>query len=185
MRADSTTTLANLPSIEAAPARPGPTPPLLVEDVVARWWAIMPFVAVGTVCTIAGGLVAAVSRPTNFGHGPWLAAYLVLVGGVGQIGLGAGQALLAGRVPSQGVVRVEVVSWNAGLLGVIIGTLVPSPLLTTVGSAATALALTLFVRSVRTPGRLAPLARGAFLALAVTLLVSLPIGVVLTWARHG
>jgi hypothetical protein len=146
---------------------------------------IMPFVVVGTVCTVAGGLVAAVSRPTEFGHGPWLAAYLVLVGGVGQIGLGAGQALLAGGVPNRGVVRVEVVSWNVGLLGVVIGTLAPSPLLTTVGSAATALTLTLFVRSARAPGRLAPLARGAFLALAVTLLVSLPIGVVLAWARHG
>ena len=144
-----------------------------------------PFVVVGTICTIAGGLTAAVSRPTDFGHGPWLAAYLVLVGGVGQIGLGAGQALLAGGVPSQGIVRVEVTSWNVGLLGVVAGTLVPSPLLTTVGSVATALALTLLVRSAHAPGRPVSWMRGIFLALAVTLILSTPIGVVLAWARHG
>lgn len=145
----------------------------------------MPFVVVGTVHTIAGGLVAAVSRPTDFGRGPWLAAYLVLVGGVGQIGLGASQALLGGGVPSRDIVRVEVVSWNVGLLGVVTGTLLSSPLLTTCGSAATALALALFIRGARAPGRMAPLARGVFLALAITLLVSTPIGVVLAWARHG
>ena len=102
----STTTLATrLPSVEAAPAGPEPAAPPLAEVVAARWSTIMPFVVVGTTCTIAGGLVTAVSRPTDFGHGPWLAAYLVLVGGVGQIGLGAGQALLTGGVPSGRIVR--------------------------------------------------------------------------------
>lgn len=170
-------------AIEAAPA-PSVLPPLL-EVIVARWSAILPFVVVGSVLTIVGGLVAAVTRPTDFGSGPWLAAYLVLVGGVAQIGLGAGQALLGDSTPSRGIVRVEATSWSVGLLGVVVGTLVPSPLVTTLGSAATALALALFLRNARASGRPCSWARGMFLALAVTLLVSMPIGVVLAWTRHG
>ena len=48
-----------------------------------------------------GGAVAAVSDPFSFEQGSWLAAFLVLVGGVVQIALGAGQAALVGGAVEQ------------------------------------------------------------------------------------
>ena len=41
------------------------------------------------ICSVAlGGLVAAVAQPLDLAHGSWLAAYLVLVGGVAQGAMG-------------------------------------------------------------------------------------------------
>lgn len=62
--------------------RPAPSPPI-------------PFIATGGTLVVAGGLVAAVNSAAPFAHGSWLAAYLVLVGGVAQIALGVGAAALA------------------------------------------------------------------------------------------
>ena len=42
-------------------------------------------VAVASALIVAGGLVAAVDGAAPFAHGSWLAAYLVLVGGVAQL----------------------------------------------------------------------------------------------------
>jgi len=165
-------------------AEPASTP-LRADEVLARWPAILPFLVFGTLYTIAGGLVAAVSRPLELGHGSWVAAYLVLAGGVGQIGLGVGQGLVAESRPSRSIVRVEASAWNVGLVGVIVGTLVSSPFATTLGSAVSAVALILFVRTARAPGGPATRARWLVLALAAALLVSTPVGVVLAWARHG
>src|SRR3546814_20131767 len=52
------------------------------------------------------------SSDLGFEHGSWLAAYLVLVGGVAQIALGGGQAWLADRVPRARTTRTEAWSWN-------------------------------------------------------------------------
>jgi hypothetical protein len=49
------------------------------------------FLASASVLIVAGGAVAAVNSAAPFGHGSWLAAYLVLVGGVSQVVLGAGR----------------------------------------------------------------------------------------------
>jgi len=49
------------------------------------------FLASASVLIVAGGAVAAVNSAAPFGHGSWLAAYLVLVGGVSQGVLGAGR----------------------------------------------------------------------------------------------
>ena len=54
------------------------------DRLLACWSVVGPFVLVGSVCIVAGGLVAAVSRPSGFELGSWLAAYLVLVGGVAE-----------------------------------------------------------------------------------------------------
>lgn len=42
-------------------------------------WA---FTAVARTMIVAGGVVAAINSAAPFAHGSWLAAYLVLVGGV-------------------------------------------------------------------------------------------------------
>ena len=62
----------------------------------ARW-----FVAAGSSCVVVGGLVAAATGPTGFEDGSWVAAYLVLVGGVAQIALGVGQQLVGALAVKQ------------------------------------------------------------------------------------
>jgi hypothetical protein len=51
-------------------------------------------VALGGELIVAGGIVAAVNSASPFGHGSWLAAYLVLVGGVSQVVLSIGALAL-------------------------------------------------------------------------------------------
>ncbi|HRW41812.1 MAG TPA: hypothetical protein P5193_09740, partial [Microthrixaceae bacterium] len=92
-----------------------PDDTVAAEILLERWPSARPFVVVGAVAVVAGGAVAAVTRPTGFELGPWLAAFLVLVGGVAQIALGAGQAWVADRVPASATVRSELAVWNVGL----------------------------------------------------------------------
>lgn len=155
------------------------------DDLIARWPAARPFVVVGSVCTIAGGLVAAVTRPTGFEPGSWLAAYLVLVGGVAQIALGVGQAWLAGEPPRQAEVRAEVVTWNLAVASTVAGTLVPAPILTTLGGIATVVALGRFLAGVRTVGVASRTARTLYRGFAAIVLVSTPVGLALAWIRHA
>ena len=153
--------------------------------VMTRWPAARPFVIVGSAATIAGGVVAAVTRPTGFELGSWLAAYLVLVGGVAQITLGTAQAWMADAPPGAGAVRVELISWNVAMVATILGSILAVPALTTVGGAASIVALGLFLRGVR---HAAPTVRRSVLAyrmVVVVVLVSTPIGVALAWVRHG
>ncbi|MBS7547854.1 hypothetical protein [Dietzia massiliensis] len=48
------------------------------EFTRSHWRAMREFVLVGLTAIIAGGLVAAVTGPTGFDEGSWVAAYLVL-----------------------------------------------------------------------------------------------------------
>jgi hypothetical protein len=160
-------------------------PGLSGDDLIARWPAVRPFVVIGVACTVAGGLVAAVTRPTGFERGPWLAAYLVLVGGVAQIALGAGQAWLADRPPRPREVRAEVTSWNLGVVATILGTLASAPAVTTVGGIASSVALVLFLRGVHTTGSTPRWARFVYRGVAAVVLVSIPVGLALAWIRHG
>lgn len=154
-------------------------------EVIERWKSTRAFVIIGSICIVAGGLVAAVTGPTDFAHGSWLAAYLVLVCGVVQIALGAGQAWLADRAPPHRSTKREAWSWNTGAALVVVGTLASLPILTSLGGMASAVALGLFLRGVRTV-RSAP--RGAALlyrGIAALVLVSIPVGLALAWTRHG
>ena len=65
-----------------------------------RWSSIVPMLAAGGVSIVAGGVVAAVTGPTDWDHGSWVAAFLVLVAGVAQLGVGAGQAQLVPVAPT-------------------------------------------------------------------------------------
>ena len=149
-----------------------------------------PFVVVGAVAVVAGGAVAAVTRPTGFELGPWLAAFLVLVGGVAQIALGAGQAWVADRVPASATVRSELAVWNVGLAATMAGSLLPAPLLTALGAVAVLIALALFLSATRphldAAAAVAPRwARILYPLGIVVVLISTPIGLVLSWTRHG
>lgn len=67
-------------------------------------------VAAGTMI-VAGGLVAAINSAAPFAHGSWLAAYLVLVGGVAQLLLGVGCLVLPEPRLSA---RLRRASWGCG-----------------------------------------------------------------------
>lgn len=152
---------------------------LTVSPVVA------PFLAVGITATVAGGLIAAASRPAGWDRGPWVAAFLVLVVGIGQGGLAIGQAAF-GLTPTRRVVVYELLSINLGAALVIGGTLLSSPLTATVGSLLFGAALVLVARGAMRsiPGFSPGLSGRMFVALLAVLVVSVPVGVCLTWLRH-
>lgn len=147
---------------------------------------LLPFLVVGTVCVIAGGLVSAATAPSPSELGSWAAAYLVLVGGVAQIGLGAGPALFGARA-SQRTVLAEIVGWNLGNAAVIAGTLAGVGVVVDLGGAALLVVLVLLLRAVLTAG-VAPAGRDrwlqrSYVALVVLLIVSIPVGLVLERLR--
>lgn len=145
---------------------------------------MVPVAAVGTVAIIAGGLAAAVTRPAGWSDGSWVAAYLVLVTGVGQIGLGVGQSLLAQR-PSRARLAAQLVLLNAGSALVVLGTLVDQPPVVTAGGVVLVAGLVLFATAPRRDGRLDRVrgVLGLYLGLLAVLIVSIPIGLALSWIR--
>jgi hypothetical protein len=147
------------------------------------WRAHEPLFAVGGASIIAGGLTAAVTGPTGWGHGSWTAAFLVLVAGAAQVGLGAGQAHLAPQPDLARLAAVQCVLWNAGCLLVIAGTLRPSPAVTSIGGAPLVATLVMSAWAIRRGARPSRLAL-AHLVLLTVLLVSIPIGMALAWSRH-
>lgn len=162
----------------------------LDHDEATIWSGIRWFVAVGSFCIVVGGLVAAVTGPTGFEDGSWVAAYLVLVGGVAQITLGVGQQLVGASAPRPGVLWTELVGWNVGMVATVGGTLASEPLLTTVGGIATAVALVSFLtvrtgRPSKTRIRQADVVNIGYRGMAAFVLVSIPVGVSLAWFRHG
>lgn len=153
--------------------------------LVTRWPAARPFVGLGATSVVAGGLIAAATRPTHFELGSWLAAYLVLVGGVAQIALGAGQAWIADQPPSARVVRAEILLWNVALGATVIGSVTSAPVATSVGVVATVLALGLFLRGVGARAHAMRWLRWAYRGVIVVVLIGAPIGLALAWTRHG
>lgn len=150
-----------------------------------RTAAAVPFAALGIGCAIAGGLASAVIAPHPTPHGAWAVAYLVLVGGIAQVGLGIGQALLAPKPPARRLVVAQVAAWNLGNAAVLGGTLSGVPPVADVGGAVLVVGLALLILGGRGGSRdgRARWFRHGFQALVVLLLVSIPAGLVL--ARIG
>ena len=144
--------------------------------------SLLPFVLVGVVGIVAGGLVAAVSRPLGWDHGSWASAYLVLVVGVAQIGLGAGQAAFATSTVPKSRIQAQLALVNGASALVIGGTLLDSPITVTVGCALFVAALVLFASSAATGG-VERSFRLLYVALLVLLIVSTPVGIALSWLR--
>lgn len=146
--------------------------------------AALPFLALGAAAVVAGGSVAAVTRPTDFEEGSWLAAYLVLVGGVALIGLGVGQALFAPRAPTRATTLWQLSGWVVSGAAVVTGTLTSEPLITVIGGAVLLAVLASFVASVR-GSEAHGVAIWCYRSILVVMLVSIPVGLVLAWQRHG
>lgn len=113
-----------------------------------------------------------------------MAAFLVLVAGVGQIGLAAGQAQLAREATTVASTGVQCVMWNSGCMTVIAGTLLSAPLVVSIGSMPLVAALGMALFTVRGFGGQSRLLLWFYRALLVVLLVSIPIGCLLSWMRH-
>ena len=142
------------------------------------------FALLGMVCVVAGGIVAAVTGPTDFANGSWLAAFLVLVGGVAQWALGLGQVWLAPTEPSPTLLQAQVANWNGGVALVILGTLIDVPVVTSLGGVLTLVALALFLSGVRGAHERHHKILVAFRGLLVIELVSVPIGLTMSWLRN-
>jgi hypothetical protein len=132
------TTAAPGPSLLAALSGADARPPS------AALTGLRPVAVVAAVLVVAGGLVAAVNSAAPFAHGSWLAAYLVLVGGVSQLALAAGPLLLPAPRHSPRLRRVQLAAWNAGAAVVAIGVLSGSTAVVVAGSVAVLVALGCF-----------------------------------------
>jgi len=138
----------------------------------------------GGISIIAGGLVAAVTAISPTRHATWAAAYLVLVVGVAQLGIGVGQALLAPKTPSSRLITAELLTWDIGNAGVIAGTLLNRVGLVDLGGVLLAVSLVLFLLGVRGhAGQNRWLLYGYRLLIAIVL-VSIPIGLTISRSAH-
>jgi hypothetical protein len=171
--------------VSITPKRTGPRPSRIAHDLAERWPALRwPSVAACT-AIITGGFVAAATRPLELERGSWVAALLVLVGGVAQGALGAGRVLLPTTAPNPTRVAAETGLWNLAVIGTILGSLTSFPGLTTISGMALLVDLVLVYGATRT---LDPARRRLRLALQVVLavvFVSVPIGMTLAWIRHS
>jgi hypothetical protein len=139
-----------------------------------------PFAVAGAVSVFAGGLLAAaIAAPAPTRHGVWAVAYLVLVLGVSQILLGAGQALLVSAPPSARGAAVTATVFNVANVAVLVGVVTDHVVVFDAGSLLLVVALVLFLYGVRRGAR-----RGwplyAYRLFVALLVVSIPIGMLLT-----
>ena len=141
-------------------------------------------IAAGTLI-IAGGIVAAVNSAAPFDHGSWLAAYLVLVGGVAQLLLAAGRLAVGADEPTSRLARTQLVLWNVGGLAVAAGVLVDAALAVSSGSVSLLVALTLFATGARRAKRRATARRVAYYAVILALAASVVVGSALADAPPG
>ena len=148
--------------------------------------------AIGVCSIVLGGLVAAVTGPLELAHGSWLAAYLVLVGGVAQWAMGQARQRRP-DVLQPGRSWAQIGCWNAGNLLVIAATLTGAPWLVDLGSTLLVIALAIAWRAAR-PGA-CPAAHPAttwtsmllhrgYRMLLLVLAVSIPVGMVLSHLPH-
>jgi hypothetical protein len=113
------------------------------------WRSAAPFLLVAALAIVGGGLLAAVLAHAPTRPVMWLVAYLVLVVGVVQLLLGAGQSWLAVAPPSGRLIGGECTLFNVGNALVMAGTLRGHPAWVSVGTLLFAGALGLFLRGVR------------------------------------
>lgn len=135
----------------------------------------------GAAYVVAGGLVAAVASPLDVYKGSWLAAYLVLVGGVAQCAIGRAQERFATRPVPALVWQTQYAAWNLGNVAVIVGSLASAPYAVDVGGVLLLPTLVLAIWVTRGAVSNAPL--WAYRAVLVLLAVSMPVGLVLAHLR--
>lgn len=156
------------------------TPDIVPRSSAGR--AAAPFVVIGLVLVVVGGLVSAAAAPSASYHSSWAVAYVVLVAGVAQGLLGLGQAVLTEGATPFRVRGAELTCWNLGNALVIVGTLLDLPAVLYLGCVPLVATLVLVLWStahVRSTWLL-----WATRVVVVVLLVSIPTGIVIQAATH-
>ncbi|WP_166980400.1 hypothetical protein [Paramicrobacterium fandaimingii] len=154
------------------------------DSILALRRSSIPFLWVGTAAIIVGGLVAAITSPLKLEHGSWASAYLVLIVGIALIFFGVTQSLLTERATRR-TIAIEIGAWVLGSLAVLGGTLVSQPAIVDIGGAVLVIALIVFALAVRTRGRTrATLPLWVFRFVLLVMIISIPIGLVLSHLRH-
>ncbi|MBN9609205.1 MAG: hypothetical protein BGO26_03935 [Actinobacteria bacterium 69-20] len=149
----------------------------------------MPYLFAGAVCIIGGGVLAAATAYASTEKTAWATAYLVLVGGVAQVFLGAAVSWLTPKAPARNA-WLAWAGWNIGNAGVLTGQLTALIALTDVGTALLVASLVLVLASghgvgsglraaAATTHRLRPRMLLAFRIVVVLLAVSMVVGVIL------
>ncbi|KHL01676.1 hypothetical protein LK10_15340 [Sinomonas humi] len=136
-----------------------------------------PFVIIGVLGVIGGGLLSAITAPAPSYHASWAVAYTVLVIGVAQIALGVAQTSLTGAAVGGRAVVAEAVCWNLGNALVLAGTLAGALAVLYAGIVLFLVALVLFAIALRHGRRGMPLVV-AWVVLVI-LFVSAPVGVII------
>lgn len=152
----------------------------MIDRLVHQMW---PALTLGLISIIAGGLLAAITAHAATQSASWASAYLVLVLGVGTAGLSIGRGLLSPGLPSPRRLGTEFALWVGGNALVLAGTLGGPALLVDVGSAALVVSLASVLAGV-VRGRGSRTLRSLFLTLVIVLLVSIPVGIVLSHLRR-
>ncbi len=137
----------------------------------------IPFLTLGSAGIVFGGLFSAATARAATYHSAWFVAYFVLVVGVAQVALGLGQWWLASERPRTGLLVGELVAFNLGNAGVIVGTLLAASIWVDAGSALLIIALVSFAWAVHTPARRG-LALWTYWALIILLFASVIVGLV-------
>lgn len=131
--------------VPSARAMSAPRRAAVLGEPAARVW-LLPFLWAGMACIVGGGLLAAATAYVSTEKTAWATAYLVLVGGVAQVALGAAVTWLRPNArPGWG--RIAFAAWNLGNAGVLAGQLATLVVLTDVGSALLVVALVLVLAS--------------------------------------
>lgn len=122
---------------------------------LAYGWGVRPtdmlaaFFTVGIAFMLAGAAAAVLNAAGLLGwYGHWLVLHLVLLGGVSQLILGAGQffstAFLATDPPGRRMVNAQLATWSAGAILVAVGVPTGHSALTDLGGGAVIAGLCLF-----------------------------------------
>jgi hypothetical protein len=138
----------------------------------------LPFFVAALVCVVAGGLLAAATAYVTTQKTAWATAYIVLVGGVAQAGLGAALGWLARRAAVR-TAWIVFALWNLGNAGVVAGQLSSLIVLTFAGGMLLVAALIVTVLATGGGAPTHPVLLWGFRVLVIVLAVSIPTGLVL------
>lgn len=144
------------------------------------------FVPFSVLAIVAGGMLSAFTARTPSRLTAWLSAYLVLVVGIVQLGLLASWRQLGS--PEGVSAGAAFTLYNAGNLGVILGTVRKAkirrlPLVVASGGLLIGIAMIMLLWAVRNARYSWALAGCVLLALII--LISMPVGIVLSARRHN
>lgn len=143
------------------------------------------FSTLSVLAIVAGGLISAFSARKPTRATAWASAYLVLVVGIIQLGLISVWYRLT--QPEATEVFVALLVYNLGNASVIAGTILKKRveyyrILVNVGGALIGLAMVLLLVAVR--GSQASWVLAEFIGLAAAILISMPIGLMLSAKKH-